>query len=286
MIFKNLFKNKKVLITGHTGFKGSWLGLWLNILGAKIIGVSKDIPTNPSHFSLKNNFYYKDLRFNLKNFSKISNLIGVEKPDFIFHLAAQPIVLKSYENPYETYFSNSVGTLNILESLRLSNHPCSAVLITSDKCYENLNKNIQYKETDRLGGIDPYSSSKASAELMIRSYCKAFFSKPNSKVRLASARAGNVMGGGDWAVNRIVPDCMRSWSKNKKVTLRSPKSTRPWQHVLEPLCGYLTLTAKLNLNKKLIGESFNFGPKANNSYSVEELVSKNYLLIWSMQNML
>tara|TARA_B100001287_G_scaffold275929_1_gene285065 strand:+ start:536 stop:1615 length:1080 start_codon:yes stop_codon:yes gene_type:complete len=274
VIFKNLFKNKKVLLTGHTGFKGSWLGLWLNRLGAKVIGVSKDIPTKPAHFSLKNNFYYKNIRFDLKNSKKVSRLIMKEKPDFIFHLAAQPIVLASYEDPYTTYLSNTLGTLNILESLRLSNHRCYAVMITSDKCYENLNMDIQYKESDRLGGLDPYSSSKASAELMIRSYYEAFFSKPNSKIRIASARAGNVMGGGDWAENRIVPDCMKSWFKNKQVILRSPKSTRPWQHVLEPLSGYLTLAAKLNSNKKLSGESFNFGPKMSHSYSVKDLVSK------------
>ena len=274
MNLSNIFKNKKILVTGHTGFKGSWLGLWLHTLDAKVIGVSKDIPTDPSHYTLKKDHYYKNIRFDLKNYTKVNNLIKSERPDFIFHLAAQPIVLESYCNPYNTYLSNTLGTLNILESLRVNNHQCTAVLITSDKCYENLNKKIQYKETDRLGGIDPYSSSKASAEVIIRSYCKSFFMKKDSKVRVASARAGNVMGGGDWAENRIVPDCMRSWSRNENIIIRNPKSTRPWQHVLDPLYGYLVLAANLYKNSKLVGESFNFGPKMRHTYNVEELVSK------------
>ena len=269
---KNEFKNKKVLITGHTGFKGSWLVAWLNILGAEIIALSKDVPTEPAHYDLIKNSLKKDLRLDIINYEKISKTIIDYKPDFLFHLAAQPIVLTSYEDPLLTFQSNTIGTLNILESLRKSNHSCTAVIITSDKCYENVDKKIKYKENDRMGGKDPYSASKGSAEIIIRSYCESFFKTANSNVRLASARAGNVIGGGDWAAHRIVPDCMKSWSNNEKVTIRNSLSTRPWQHVLEPLSGYLSLALKLRENKKLNGESFNFGPSSKKEYSVGDLV--------------
>jgi len=272
MKFRNHFKNKTVLVTGNTGFKGSWLSLWLNLLGAKVIGVSKDIPTKPSHYELNNKFYAVNKKFDLSNINSINNLISKSKPDYIFHLAAQPIVLESYADPYRTYLSNTLGTLNILESLKRSNHKCIAVMITSDKCYENVNKKVNYKEFDSLGGLDPYSSSKASAELIIRSYTEAFFKTKPSKVKICSARAGNVMGGGDWAKYRIVPDCMKSWSMSKKVIIRNAKSTRPWQHVLEPLSGYLTLATSLHKNSTLNGEAFNFGPNSNHSHTVKELV--------------
>lgn len=269
---KNQFKNKKVLITGHTGFKGSWLVAWLNILGAEILALSKDVPTKPAHYDLIKNSLNNDLRLDITNYEKISKTIVDYKPDFLFHLAAQPIVLTSYQDPFLTFQSNTIGTLNILESLRKSNHSCTAVIITSDKCYENLDKKIKYKENDRMGGKDPYSASKGSAEIIIRSYCESFFKTANSNVRLASARAGNVIGGGDWAAHRIVPDCMKSWSNNEKVTIRNSLSTRSWQHVLEPLSGYLSLALKLRENKKLNGESFNFGPSTKKEYSVGDLV--------------
>jgi CDP-glucose 4,6-dehydratase len=270
--FTNNFKNKVVLVTGNTGFKGSWLSLWLNLMGAKVIGVSKDIPTIPSHYKLNNKFYMKNEKFDLSNKKLITKIIKNSKPDYIFHLAAQAIVLESYSDPYATYQSNTVGTLNILESLKESNHKCTAILITSDKCYENINKKVNYKENDRLGGLDPYSSSKASAELIIRSYYESYFKTKASNVRICSARAGNVMGGGDWAKYRIVPDCMKSWSEGKKVIIRNAKSTRPWQHVLEPISGYLTLAKSLSKDKNLNGESFNFGPNSNSSHTVKELV--------------
>ena len=272
MSFTNNFKNKVVLVTGNTGFKGSWLSLWLNLMGAKVIGVSKDIPTIPSHYKLNNKFYMKNEKFDLSNKKLITKIIKNSKPDYIFHLAAQAIVLESYSDPYATYQSNTVGTLNILESLKESNHKCTAILITSDKCYENINKKVNYKENDRLGGLDPYSSSKASAELIIRSYYESYFKTKSSNVRICSARAGNVMGGGDWAKYRIVPDCMKSWSEGKKVIIRNAKSTRPWQHVLEPLSGYLTLAKSLSKDQNLNGESFNFGPNSNSSHTVKELV--------------
>ena len=272
MSFANNFKNKVVLVTGNTGFKGSWLSLWLNLMGAKVIGVSKDIPTIPSHYKLNNKFYMKNEKFDLSNKKLITKIIKNSKPDYIFHLAAQAIVLESYSDPYATYQSNTVGTLNILESLKESNHKCTAILITSDKCYENINKKVNYKENDRLGGLDPYSSSKASAELIIRSYYESYFKTKSSNVRICSARAGNVMGGGDWAKYRIVPDCMKSWSEGKKVIIRNAKSTRPWQHVLEPISGYLTLAKSLSKDQNLNGESFNFGPNSNSSHTVKELV--------------
>lgn len=272
MSFTNNFKNKVVLVTGNTGFKGSWLSLWLNLMGAKVIGVSKDIPTIPSHYKLNNKFYMKNEKFDLSNKKLITKIIKNSKPDYIFHLAAQAIVLESYSDPYATYQSNTVGTLNILESLKESNHKCTAILITSDKCYENINKKVNYKENDRLGGLDPYSSSKASAELIIRSYYESYFKTKASNVRICSARAGNVMGGGDWAKYRIVPDCMKSWSEGKKVIIRNATSTRPWQHVLEPISGYLTLAKSLSKDKNLNGESFNFGPNSNSSHTVKELV--------------
>ena len=272
MSFANHFKNKIVLVTGNTGFKGSWLSLWLNLMGAKVIGVSKDIPTIPSHYKLNNKFYLKNKKFDLSNKKLIMKTIKTSKPDYIFHLAAQAIVLESYSDLYATYLSNTVGTLNILESLKESNHKCTAILITSDKCYENINKKVNYKENDRLGGLDPYSSSKASAELIIRSYYESYFKTKTSNVRICSARAGNVMGGGDWAKYRIVPDCMKSWSEGKKVIIRNATSTRPWQHVLEPISGYLTLAKSLSKDKNLNGESFNFGPNSNSSHTVKELV--------------
>ena len=272
MTFVNHFKNKKVLVTGNTGFKGSWLSLWLHLLGAKVIGISKDVPTIPSHYKLNNKFYLMNEKFDLSNKKLITKIIKNSKPNYIFHLAAQPIVLESYSDPYATYLSNTVGTLNILESLKESNHKCTAILITSDKCYENINKKVNYKENDRLGGLDPYSSSKASAELIIRSYYESYFKTKSSNVRICSARAGNVMGGGDWAKYRIVPDCMKSWSQGKKVIIRNAKSTRPWQHVLEPISGYLTLAKSLSKNQNLNGEAFNFGPNSNSSHTVKELV--------------
>ena len=274
MNYTQYFKNKKVFVTGHTGFKGSWLSKWLSILGAEIYGVSLDIPTNPSHYELLNINFRSDERYDISSFKEIYKSIESIKPDYVFHLAAQPLVLQSYEDPYTTYMSNSVGTLNVLESLKRLNHDCSAVIITSDKCYENIGKKVNYSENDRLGGVDPYSTSKASAELIFKGYCNAFFNTTESNVQIASARAGNVIGGGDWALDRIVPDCMKSWAKKDNVVLRNPAATRPWQHVLEPINGYLRLAAELTTNTKINCESFNFGPIEPESYTVENLVSE------------
>ncbi len=272
-----IFKNKKVLITGHTGFKGSWLALWLNLLGAKVIGISNKIMTEPSHYkaiNLKNEI--KEKFIDLSNLKKTSDFIEKIEPDFIFHLAAQALVKKSFLNPYETWISNLNGTLSILEGLKKLSKKgkkiCTAVLITSDKVYKNLELDIGYKENDLIGDYDPYSASKASAELLIQSYVKSFFNNGNSKVRIATARAGNVIGGGDWSDNRLIPDFVKSWSKNKTLFIRNPNSTRPWQHVLEVLRGYVLLAEKLQKNSNLHGESFNFGPISKNGYTVVQLL--------------
>ncbi len=271
---KNMFRNKSILITGHTGFKGSWLSTWLSYLGAKVTGLSNDVPTKPAHYNLIKNNLDNDLRIDVRDADEIYAIINQLRPDFIFHLAAQPIVLESYENPLGTFHTNAIGTGNILDALRRTNHKCCAVMITSDKCYENLEWTYGYREIDRLGGKDPYSGSKSAAESIINSYVESFFKKPESNIRVGVGRAGNVIGGGDWAPSRIIPDCVRSWSQNKKPEIRSPFSTRPWQHVLEPLSGYISLAIELYKNEKLNGEAFNFGPPAHQNHTVEELVNE------------
>lgn len=269
----NTFKNKKVIITGHTGFKGSWLTTWLLSMGADVYGISKDIPSNPSMFEVLGlHDKIHDYRLDVRDLEAVKHVFEQVKPDFVFHLAAQPIVSLSYKDPVLTFSSNVMGTMNVLESLRLLNHPCTAVIITSDKCYDNVEWEWGYKETDHLGGKDIYSGSKGAAELVFKSYYHSFFSKPDCAVRVASARAGNVIGGGDWALDRIVPDCMRAWSEGKDVEIRCPRSTRPWQHVLEPLSGYINLAAALSEEKSLSGESFNFGPRSEYNRTVLDLL--------------
>ena len=268
------FRDKKVLVTGHTGFKGSWLSLWLSMLGSEVIGFSDKLISNPSHFEFIKESIKYDLRGDIRNYQSVKSIINDYKPDFVFHLAAQPIVRKSYEDPLLTWNTNLFGTLNILEALRYMSKKCCAVLITSDKCYENLEWTWGYRENDKLGGPDPYSASKGAAELAIKSYIKSFFTEGKTNIRIASARAGNVIGGGDWAIDRIIPDCIKAWSRGEVLDLRNPNSTRPWQHVLEPLSGYLSLA--LSLNKKLIlhGEAFNFGPISTDTKSVLDLVEE------------
>lgn len=274
MNFENTFKNEKVLITGHTGFKGAWLSLWLTNLGAKVTGVSVDIPTVPSHFLASElSSKVEDIRLDVVDGARLKEVIRNLQPKFIFHLAAQALVKTSYQNPVNTWQTNTMGTINLLEALRYSDHPCRAVIITSDKSYENVEWVWGYRETDRLGGGDPYSASKAGAEIAIKSYVKSYF-PAGGMVRVGVARAGNVIGGGDWAPDRIVPDCVAAWSRDDFVNLRNPNSTRPWQHVLEPLSGYLLLGAALDRNDDLQGEAFNFGPAAEQNYSVGELVTK------------
>ena len=272
-MFSDIYQDKKVLITGHTGFKGTWLSAWLLKLGANIVGFSKDIPTEPAMFevlNLHNQIQHSIL--DVRDFNLLKEKILEVKPDFIFHLAAQPIVSTSYNDPLETVSSNVMGTTNLLEVLRLANHKCTAIIITSDKAYDNVEQVWGYKENDPMGGKDVYSGSKGAAELIVKSYYHSFFALEESKVRLAVARAGNVIGGGDWAKDRIVVDAMVAWSKGEKVTVRSPNSTRPWQHVLEPLSGYLYLGQKLHNDIGLNGESFNFGPRAEQNRTVSELL--------------
>lgn len=274
-MFEDIYKNKKVLITGNTGFKGAWLTIWLLKLGANVYGYSKDIPTNPSLFDAidlesKINHVYGDVR----DYTLVKKTFDDVKPDFVFHLAAQPIVSTSFNNPIETYETNIMGTVNVLEAFRKINHESNLIVITSDKCYYNVEWTYGYRENDRLGGKDPYSASKAGAEIVFSSYFKSFY-KSDSNKHITSARAGNVIGGGDWATNRIVPDAITSWASKKSVEIRSPYATRPWQHVLEPLSGYLRLGQLMKEKRDLLnGESFNFGPAYNQNHTVLELLNK------------
>lgn len=275
MMLQNSFNAKTVLITGHTGFKGAWLTAWLKQLGAKVVGIALDPPTDPSHFTAAHIADgITDLRIDIRNQAVFEGAVVSAQPDFVFHLAAQALVRRSYADPIETWQTNVLGTLHLLEALRKLDKPCAAVIITSDKCYDNVEWVWGYRETDTMGGPDPYSASKGAAELAIRSHIKSYFPKATSKVRLASARAGNVIGGGDWAADRIVPDCVRAWSVSNDVKLRNPHSTRPWQHVLEPLSGYLNLAIALAQRPELHNEPFNFGPPARQNHSVLELVQQ------------
>ena len=271
----DVYNGKTILITGHTGFKGSWLSLWLKQLGANVSGISIDIPCSPSHFIASNlSNQIDDHRIDVRDSESVKQIVQEIKPDFVFHLAAQALVRPSYESPVETMMTNSIGSANILDALRSLEKSITAVMITSDKAYDNVEWVWGYRETDRLGGKDPYSASKGMAEFAIRSFVDSFFSSPDSNVRVGISRAGNVIGGGDWAVDRIVPDCMNSWSNGEEVNIRSPDATRPWQHVLEPLSGYLMLGAQLSTNRELHGEAYNFGPPAHQNYSVRDLIDE------------
>jgi len=283
-MFNNVYQGKKVLITGHTGFKGTWLSIWLNSLGANIIGVSKDTPTQPSMFEiLKVEETVQHNIIDTRDFKALYKVISSEKPDFIFHLASQAIVSESYESPLDTISSNVMGASNLLESLRILNHKCTAIIITSDKAYDNLEQIWGYKENDSIGGKDIYSGSKGAVELIFKSYYHSFFKLPESNVRLSTVRAGNVIGGGDWAKDRLVVDLVLALSQGKQVKIRSPNSTRPWQHVLEPLSGYLHLGQALYTNKKLNGEGFNFGPPADQDHPVKKVL-EDLSFYWGLKN--
>tara|TARA_Y100000287_G_scaffold185899_1_gene190616 strand:+ start:896 stop:1984 length:1089 start_codon:yes stop_codon:yes gene_type:complete len=267
------FRNKKVIVTGHTGFKGSWLSTWLSLVGAKVYGFSKNVPTIPSHFDSIKSFFEDDIKGDIRDANAFKNYISKIKPDYLFHLAAQSLVNFSYEEPKLTWETNVIGTVNILDSLRYIDNKCIAIFITSDKCYDNLEWTWGYREIDKLGGPDPYSASKGAAELAISSYFRSYFKK-ESNISLASARAGNVIGGGDWSLNRLIPDCVKAWANNECVDLRNPFSTRPWQHVLEPIGGYMLLALALSERKELNGESFNFGPNLEKNYNVLDVVNE------------
>ena len=277
----NKFNGTTVLVTGHTGFKGSWLTAWLVSLGARVVGFARDPYTTPSHFLVANmTKKITDIRGDVCDQQAVKQLIDETQPDFVFHLAAQAIVRQSYDDPISTWRTNVIGSLNVLDGLRSLKKQCSVIMVTSDKCYENVEWLWGYRETDALGGSDPYSASKAAAELAIRSHIRSYFLSESSQIRVASVRAGNVIGGGDWSADRIVPDCVKAWSQDEIVNLRRPNATRPWQHVLEPLSGYLCLAAALSTRPELHGEAFNFGPLPNQNRTVLELV-KRMALHWT-----
>ncbi len=269
------FKNKKVIITGHNGFKGSWLAIWLSLLGAKVVGISLPNKEKFNHFNLvKKKINVKSYFFNICETKKLEKVFLKEKPDYIFHLAAQSIVYKSIKNPKLTWETNLIGLLNILNATTKLNKECVAVIITSDKCYKNIEQKKGYNENDVLGGIDPYSASKASAEILFNSYFKTYIENNLKNLRLCTARAGNVIGGGDWSSHRLIPDCMKQWLNGNVPEIRNPNSTRPWQHVLEALSGYLDLALNLKVNKNISGQSFNFSSNKIKNISVIQFLRK------------
>jgi CDP-glucose 4,6-dehydratase len=280
MMFRGVFSGAKVLVTGHTGFKGSWLTQLLLSLGAKVSGYSLDpLPHEILFDQLKlSHRLDSDCRGDIRDLDRLQQEVASVDPDFIFHLAAQPLVRFSYTKPRETFETNVMGTVNLLESLKVLTKPCAVVVVTTDKCYENKEWVFSYREEDPLGGYDPYSASKGCAEIVAAAYRSSFYSNEGSMVSLATARAGNVIGGGDWALDRIVPDIMRSVFRGESVAVRNKRSTRPWQHVLEPLSGYLWLAAHLkepNLSgfpATSLCSGFNFGPHLESNRTVVDLV--------------
>ena len=272
-LVKNFYKNKKILITGATGFKGAWLAYWLFLLKANIVGVGRKPNKNDNLFKQLNlKKKIKIQYFDIREKKKLEKLIKKFKPNLIFHLAAQPIISEGYKKPEETIIVNSIGTLNIVEICKNLKFVKSIICITSDKCYENNFSTKGFKENDKLGGSDPYSASKANAEIIVKSYLESFYLK--NKKGLATGRAGNVIGGGDWSPNRLIPDCIKWIIKNKLIYLRRPHFNRPWQHVLEPLNGYLVLGYNLFKNPVKYSGPWNFGSKKNTITSVHEVVKK------------
>ncbi|KFN39664.1 CDP-glucose 4,6-dehydratase [Smithella sp. F21] len=278
MLFTNIYKNRKVLITGHTGFKGSWLAIWLKELGADVIGYALDPPSDPSNFEAtrlqeKITHVHEDVR----DLDRLMDTFKKYQPEFVFHLAAQPLVRLSYEEPKLTFDTNIGGTVNVFEAIRATPSVKVLVNITSDKCYENREWVWGYRENDPMGGHDPYSASKGCAELVFSAYLKSFFSAGAAKGRAigaASARAGNVIGGGDWGKDRLVPDCIRALSRQQAIGIRSPHAIRPWQHVLEPLSGYLQLGAALWQDPQKYSGAWNFGPENNSHLTVAQMADK------------
>jgi len=278
-VFADLYRGRRVLVTGHTGFKGSWLCAWLLRLGAKVTGYSLDPPTDPNVFTQLNlASHVTHHRGDLLDRARLASVVREAEPEFVFHLAAQAVVRESYATPVETFAVNVQGTVHLLDALRALTRPCAVVCVTSDKCYENRHWNFGYREDDALGGHDPYSASKGAAEIAIASFRRSFFAR--HPVRIASARAGNVIGGGDWARDRIVPDCVRALQAGQAIQVRNPQATRPWQHVLEPLSGYLWLGALLFRPDLAPGPAealtgpFNFGPGPEANRTVADLVQE------------
>ena len=279
-VFANAYSGKTVLLTGHTGFKGAWLSEWLLALGANLTGFSIDCEKQSLFHQLKLAGRLRDLRGDVRDLAAVTKLVADLQPDFVFHLAAQPLVRQSYIDPVGTFTTNVDGSINIMEAARLSSHRVAVVMVTTDKCYENREMNYAYNETDSLGGHDPYSASKAAAEIAIGSYRKSFFDvQTPPRVALASARAGNVIGGGDWAEDRLVPDAIRALRNNDEIGVRNQNATRPWQHVLDPLSGYLALGAALRATMDARSpadacSAFNFGPNAESNRKVADVVEE------------
>ena len=268
------WKGKKVFLTGHTGFKGGWLSLWLASMGAKVTGYALAPNTKPNLFevlaidSLIEKSYIADIR----DLAILQKAMSEAKPDLVFHMAAQPLVRYSYANPVETYATNVMGTVNVLEATRNIDSVNATVVITTDKCYENKEWVWGYRESEPMGGYDPYSNSKGCAELVTSAYRQSYFSGPNSINKVASARAGNVIGGGDWSEDRLIPDAIKAFEANKPLMIRNPFATRPWQHVLEPLSGYLFLAQALYEQGLTFSSAWNFGPRDEDNRAVQEVV--------------
>ena len=284
-IFDNFYCGKRVLVTGHTGFKGSWLSIWLHELGAEVVGVSQDPFTNRDNYVLSGigNKMMADLRSDICDGQRMKEIFQKYQPEIVFHLAAQPLVRYSYEQPVETYEANVMGTIHVMEAIRATSSVKVGVMITTDKCYDNKEQMRGYKEDDPFGGYDPYSSSKGACEIAIQSWRRSFFNPEDydkkHHVSLASVRAGNVIGGGDWALDRIIPDCIKALEQDKLIDIRSPKAIRPWEHVLEPLSGYMLLAKKQWEHPTEFCEGWNFGPESESVSTVWEVATeliKNY----------
>ncbi len=275
-LFGNIYQGKRVLVTGHTGFKGSWLALWLKELGAEVVGYSLEPPTDPNFFEATGlEKVITHILGDIRDEEKLISIFREFKPEFVFHLAAQPLVRLSYKEPRLTYETNVMGTVNILEAVRETASVRAAVIVTSDKCYENREWVYGYREIDPMGGYDPYSSSKGCAELIVAAYIRSFFNEERHdghRVTVASVRAGNVIGGGDWGEDRLIPDCVRSLSRGEAVIIRNPDGVRPWQYILEPLSGYLWLGAKMHAQGSEFSGAWNFGPGEEDILTVREIV--------------
>ena len=279
-IFDNFYKGKRVLVTGHTGFKGSWLAIWLHEMGAEVIGVGLE------PYSKKDNYILSgigerikaDLRADIRNGERMKEIFAEYQPEIVFHLAAQPLVRLSYEIPVETYETNVMGSINIMEAVKVTDSVKVVVMITTDKCYENKEQIWGYRENEPMGGYDPYSSSKGAAEIAINSWRRSFFNPSDygkmHHISIASVRAGNVVGGGDWSKDRIIPDCIKCLEADLPIDIRSPKAIRPWQHVLEPISGYLLLASKMWADPTKYAEGWNFGPRMESITSVWDVATK------------
>lgn len=278
-IFDGFYKGKRVLVTGHTGFKGSWLSIWLHALGAEVVGAGLDPATGRDNFVLTGigEKINADIRADIRDARKMKQIFAEYQPEIVFHLAAQPLVRLSYDMPVETYQTNVMGTINVMEAIRATDSVKAGVMITTDKCYDNKEQIWGYRENEPMGGYDPYSSSKGAAEIAISSWRRSFFNPcryADHGKSIASVRAGNVIGGGDWALDRIIPDCIRALESGKPIDIRSPRSIRPWQHVLEPLSGYMLLAKKMWNAPTEYCEGWNFGPRAESISTVWEVAEK------------